>query len=166
MWLDQKRWDLKRDFYWELLAVINALASALRNMRGMLKLDNLVPEKFAEFASEFKVIAKRTQEQEDALVRVLGIGRILLAENVVTLLDSYQSDLKQLETEATSIMNQYQRPKAEIDAMSDPERIQYWERFIKELPETLTRIIDRFRNRHHNVMPAIIQAARKDLLSL
>lgn len=165
MWLDQKRWDLKRDFYWRLLAEINALASALRNLRNVFKLEDMNPEDLPTLQAQILSSVQRVQEHEDALLQVLGIGRILLSEDTVALLDSYQQDLRQIEQHATVLMGKYQRPKHEIAAMNDMERAAYMDQFLA-FPQEVRQVIDNFRTKHNRVLPEVIKAARMDLLSL
>lgn len=166
-WLEQKRWDLKRDFYWEILATINALSSALRELRNVFKFEGVMtPEQVQSLVSLVNTSTKRVMEREDALIRILGVGRILLTDNVVELLDSYQQDLQQIEKGATALMSKYQRPKKELEAMTEAQREAHGEQFITEYPKALRQVIDNFREKHKKVMSEIIRAARNDLLAL
>lgn len=165
-WVEQKRWDLKRDFYWKLLAEISALSIALRNLHNVFKLEDVDAEELPHLQTKIQSSVQPVQEHQDALLQVLGIGRILLAEDVVALLDSYHHDLREMEKHAFTSMRKHQYLKQEIAAMNDIDRAAYLDQFIKTFPRDFRKIIDDFRNKHARVLPEVIKAARKDLLSL
>lgn len=166
MWLDQKRWDLKRDFYWKLLAEITALSIALRNLRTILKFEDTNPDDLPNLQNRIESSIQIVQNHEDALVQVLGIGRILLSEEVVEVLNSYQQDLRQIEERAVKSLVKYRRPKHEVSAMHEMERAEYTEKFLNAFPHDFRKVVDDFRTKHNRVLPEVIKAARLDLLSL
>jgi len=167
MWLDQKRWDLKRDFYWELLASLNETSNGLRDFQALFnfKLEDMKPEELLKFKERLTHLTQQLQQKQDTLNRIVGVGRIILPDAVVGLLDSFQEKLRQLEKQATEAMSQYALPGSKTEKMA-PEELEAYLSKTKDFPEKTRQIIEVFRREHSDVMPAIIRAARHDLLSL
>ena len=167
VWLEQKRWDLKRDFYWELLTVLNELASAYSAASRVLPDGRIVREISSETRSRIKDTVTSLKRNEIELNRLIGVGRILLPQHVI-------EHLEKLDLQFIGLNQKYQLPSAAEQKMSDEESTEVDVRRQKQkqslsnlklLKDFLSQVAPEYAKESEDAKRIISALARNDLVT-
>ncbi len=173
-WLDQKRWDLRRDVYWNLLEQLGELAVIAESMSDQLRFQykDLEQEKMTELLDEAKTIGL-------GFVKFDAIGRTVLPESVVKALDSLEKSARKIKIEGLGRVVQYyddllntrtKFKEKQASATTKPGDLRVTEfdemqKVFEDLMKRLGEMIEKYGKQCESTRDLVIAAARQDLLT-
>jgi len=168
LWLDQKRWDLRRDFYWQLLGVLSELNVMMQRYRGLLPERVTDLREVDQLMEEAKSTTPGFVEKTTQLTYLLGIGRIILPQPVVVTLDEFDRRLRDMERETKSLAHKIlgEVSPENLPGKNPDEIINQFESQYGKMRLLAQQSVDDFINECERVTRLVVQAAREDLLSL
>lgn len=170
-WLDQKRWDLRRDFYWQLLGLLSELSAAMQQYRAAIPApaarQELNTEGLKQLVEEGKVQAAEFVKMTTRLTYLLGIGRILLPEHIVSVLDGFDESLRSMEKENRRTGEQVigELKQENMVRMKPEELVKALDDVARRFYDLAVRSIDGYKGECDRVMQLVVQAARNDLIT-
>ncbi len=168
MWLDQKRWDLKREYYWQLLGQFHLLQATFRDIHKAIpeNISKHTVEQVKEVVDTMVANMKHVTEATDEVNRLIGIGRILLPQSVIDALNQFISEIRELDAEAVRQgKSTTESLTANIDAPSTNPNAIFIAHFAA-LKQIAQRFGSEFSKRYETAAQRIVCAARDDLLSI
>ncbi len=174
-WLDQRRWDLRRDVYWNLLEQLGELAFVLQRMSDQVRPRHKDLE-------QKKVVIELLDEAETkalGLVKFDAIGRTVLPESAVKALDSLEKSARKIKIEGLGRLVRYYddllsaRTKVKEKEASAPIKpgdlgvteFDEIQKAIEDWMESLSEMIEKFGKQCESTKELVIAAARQDLLT-